>query len=567
MPSYDQSLPADLLHHLNKEIAQMRVLLIDQNNNARNSLRIIMSSLGVTTVNNATSASEALRLIKARNYDLILADYHLEDGRDSQQLLEELRQQRLLSLSTVYILITAERGYHNVISVAEFGPDDYLIKPFSAEQLQARLARAIYKKRFFTSIYEHLERGGYNDALTACDALLNKDNPFMHDTLRFRGEILNALERYTEALTLFQQARETVKAPWVRMGLATALRGKGYLSEAEAIAHSLINDFPEYLAAYDFVSSVLEEMGKSEEAQQILQRASEISPNNSIRQRIVGDIAVRNKDTEAAEQAYAKVFERRQGSSLRSVDDYANLSRVMIDNGHLDGVRRITQDLRRDMRGNKQGELTALVIDSLCAYKDGNPDKSKQALEKALTLHAELKDQDGNIALPQKISVDLAYACLVGGEEETANSIISQIAAENHENRNMIAQIEDVFIKSGKEEEGHALMSQVGKKIVEINQLSNSSANDSEREKSLPQLIEAAKRIPNMQFLLNACNAIFTQLDQKGWDRDLATQALDLLNKAHTRNAAHPKLVATREMYRRTAKKYGIDVVPQGWMR
>ena len=73
----------------------MRVLLIDRHNSARNSLRIILSTLGVTAVHNAASANEALRQVKSYHFDIIFADYHLEDGRDSQQLLEELRQRVL----------------------------------------------------------------------------------------------------------------------------------------------------------------------------------------------------------------------------------------------------------------------------------------------------------------------------------------------------------------------------------------------------------------------------------------------------------------------------------------
>lgn len=60
-----------------------------------------------------------LRQVSAYSFDIILADYSLDDGRDGQQLLEELRQQNMISLSTVYMLITAERAYRNVVSVAE----------------------------------------------------------------------------------------------------------------------------------------------------------------------------------------------------------------------------------------------------------------------------------------------------------------------------------------------------------------------------------------------------------------------------------------------------------------
>ena len=50
------------------------------------------------------------------------------------------------------------RGYTNVVALAELAPDDYLIKPFTAEQLQARLVKAIYKKHVLRRIYEQVER-------------------------------------------------------------------------------------------------------------------------------------------------------------------------------------------------------------------------------------------------------------------------------------------------------------------------------------------------------------------------------------------------------------------------
>lgn len=93
---------ADLLRKLSKELSRMRALLIDRYPNARNSLRIMLSSMGVTAVHNAGSSAEVLRQVRAHSFDIILSDYQLEDGRDGQQLLEELRQQHLVPLSTVF---------------------------------------------------------------------------------------------------------------------------------------------------------------------------------------------------------------------------------------------------------------------------------------------------------------------------------------------------------------------------------------------------------------------------------------------------------------------------------
>lgn len=545
----------------------MRVLLVDRHPHARNSLRIMLSALGITAVHGAGNSAEVLRQVKANNFDIILSDYLLDDGRDGQQLLEELRQKHMIALATVFLIVTSERAYRSVVSIAELAPDDYLIKPFTADQLQGRLIRAVYKKRFFAQVFEHLDNGAFADALAACEELLGKDDGFLYDTLRFKGEILNVLGRHEEAQRVYQQVLENRMVPWARMGLAIALRGQDELAEAELLGEEIIDDFPEFLAAYDFVAGVREEMGKLPEAQEILQQATLISPNNTTRQRMVGDVAARNNDLDAAERAYGKVLERHRGSSLKNIDDYTNLSRVMLDRGHTEGAQKVTQELRRDWRGSKPGEFAAMVMESLCLEKSGEPDKARQALEKALVMHEALQGEADGKDLSQKLAVDLARACLASGNEARAQEILRKVAAENHEDRSMIAHIQGVFTKTGNEQAGQALLAQVGKEIVELNNRGVLAARSGDVEASVSMLIEAADRVPNLQFLVNACKAIFTLLDRKGWDADMAERGLRYLQLAQAKDLRNAKVISAREHYQRIARKYGITVAPIGGMR
>ncbi len=560
----DSNNTSALLKNLSKDLERMRVLIIDRHSSARHSLRVILSTLDISAIHNAGTSAEVMRQVKAYDFDIIFADYMLDDGRDGQQLLEELRQKHLISLSTVYMVITAERAYQNVVSVAELAPDDYLIKPFTAEQLQARLMKALYKKRFFERVFTHLDNGAFADALAACEALLGQDDQFLYDILRFKGEVLNALGRHQEAKAVYQQVLDNAVVPWARMGLAVALRGLDDLAEAEHIGAELIEDFPEYLAAYDFVASVREELGKLTEAQNALQKAAAISPNNSTRQRMVGDVAVRNNDLDAAERAYGKVLERRRGSSLRAVDDYTNLTRVMLDRGHTEGARRVTQELRRDWRGDARGELAALVMDSLCAGQEGEPAKARQTLEKALALHETMQGDADPAGPAQKIAVDLAHACLAAGDEFRAQEILGRVAAEHHEDRDTIARIQSVFAKTGKEDVGQDLLARVGREIVELNNRGVLAARSGDDRASVQTLIEAAERVPNLQFLTDACKAIYALLDRSGWNEELAGRALRYLQLAQARDARSPKVVAARELYFKVARKYGIEAVSLG---
>ncbi|MBI4740662.1 MAG: response regulator [Betaproteobacteria bacterium] len=558
---------ADLLQKLIKELPGKRALIVDRHPNARTSLRIMLSTLGITAVHSAGHSAEVIRQVKTHHFDIILSDYLLDDGRDGQQLLEELRHQHLIPLSTVFMIITGERAYQKVVSVAELAPDDYLIKPFTADQLESRLMRAIYKKHFFGRVFELLDNGAYADALAACESLIVSGDIFFYDTLRFKGEILNVLGRHAEAEAVYQEVLKNRMVPWARMGLAVALRGQAQLAEAELLGQSLIDDFPEYLAAYDFVADVREEQGKLTEAQEMLLQAAAISPNNSARQRLVGDVAVRNNDLEAAERAFNKVLERHRGSSLKNLDDYANLSRVMLDRGHTEGARKLSQEIRRELRGSPQGELTALVIESLCADKEGDPGKARVALDKALALHGSLGSGSENTEVSRKIAVDLAHACLVSGDETSAQRILRKIAAENHEDRSMISHIEGVFTKTGREDAGQAMLAQVGQEIVELNNRGVLAARQGDIEASVQLLMEAADRVPNLQFLVNATKAIFTLLERRGWDETMAEHGVRYLQLAQTRDARSAKVISARELYQSVARKFGIAVVPIGGAR
>jgi hypothetical protein len=70
-------------------------------------------------------------------------------------------------------------------------------------------------------------------------------------------------------------------------------------------------------------------------------------------------------------------------------------------------------------------------------------------------------------------------------------------------------------------------------------------------------LIQAADKVPNLQFLVNASKAIFTLLDKRGWDHNLAAKGSEYLERAQRKDSKNRKLASARELYVTVAKKYG----------
>ncbi|PKO86487.1 MAG: response regulator [Betaproteobacteria bacterium HGW-Betaproteobacteria-12] len=551
----------EMLLVLQQTLTKKRVLIVDRHSPARDSMRLMLGAIGVTAVHGAGNSAEVIRQVKGNRFDIILSDFVLDDGRDGQQLLEELRHAHLIPLSTVYLIITSERGYSNVVSLAELAPDDYLIKPFTAEQLQARLIKAIYKKHVLRKIYEQIEHGALQEAIAACDRVIQQQPLYMYDALRFKGELLHSLGRTAEAEEVFRRVIEGRAVPWAKMGLAMALRDRGALDEAEQLAEQVTEEAPNFLSAYDFLASVHEAKGKLQAAQQVLQRAANASPHNTVRQRLVGDVAARNKDLLAAEKAYGKVIERNKGSSLRNVDDFANLSRVLVERGDVAASRKVATEMKREWRGDKQAELAALVTESLCLSQEGSPEKAKQLVSQALELQQAIEGEAAARGqhVSQRLAVDLAHACYATGKPEAAQKIMRQVAAENHEDTHLIDHITQVFQKTGQPDAGKALLDQVGREIIDLNNKGVLAARAGDFEGAVQLLIQAVEQVPNLQFLVNAAKAIYTLMDKKGWDPVLAAKAQDYLQRAQRKDRKSPKLASARELYVAVAKKYGMS--------
>ena len=86
---------------------------------------------------------EALAMAEVESYDLILLDLNLP-GMDGLDILRSLREGR--SKSRVLIL-SARSGVPDRVVGLDAGADDYLIKPFAFEELEARI-RGLFRREY-----------------------------------------------------------------------------------------------------------------------------------------------------------------------------------------------------------------------------------------------------------------------------------------------------------------------------------------------------------------------------------------------------------------------------------
>jgi signal transduction histidine kinase/DNA-binding response OmpR family regulator len=112
------------------------ILLADDNGDMREYVaKLLRKQWHVDAVGDGASA---LRLLREKQYDLVLTDALMPE-LDGFGLLREIRTDPALR-STSVILLSARAGEEARIAGLESGADDYLVKPFSARELVARVS-------------------------------------------------------------------------------------------------------------------------------------------------------------------------------------------------------------------------------------------------------------------------------------------------------------------------------------------------------------------------------------------------------------------------------------------
>lgn len=180
--------------------AKLSYLVIEDSATMRAWLRNAIADAGGLRIDLADSYFNALNRIKQKGgYDIVLCDYILSDTRDGQQLLDEVRRNRLLPQAALWIMITGEQQYEQVFSAAELAPDDYLIKPITPALLAERMQRAWDRRNTLKVATQLFDAQRYAEALTVCEQMIGSRARFAIGFRRIAGDCLLALERYGDA--------------------------------------------------------------------------------------------------------------------------------------------------------------------------------------------------------------------------------------------------------------------------------------------------------------------------------------------------------------------------------
>ena len=113
------------------------ILIVDDEPQIRRVMRTTLSSQGYSVIE-AKSGDEALEKFRAERADLILLDVNMP-GTSGLDTCREIRR----STDVPIIMLTVRNTEKDKVQALDAGADDYVVKPFGAEELMARIRAAL----------------------------------------------------------------------------------------------------------------------------------------------------------------------------------------------------------------------------------------------------------------------------------------------------------------------------------------------------------------------------------------------------------------------------------------
>jgi len=131
----------------------MKLLIVEDENSIASVLKRGFIEDGYS-VDLAFDGEEALYLIDIHSYDIIILDWMLPK-KSGLEVLNILREQ---NITTPILMLTAKTDTKDKVKGLKNGADDYLTKPFSFEELEARV-EALYRRVYLQNTTNHLYIG------------------------------------------------------------------------------------------------------------------------------------------------------------------------------------------------------------------------------------------------------------------------------------------------------------------------------------------------------------------------------------------------------------------------
>ena len=436
------------------QLKGLRALVVDDIREMRTRLRDTLAEAQIKDIVLAADARSAVEAIRAAPFNLILSDYYLGPGTNGQQLLEYVRQERLMPPGGLFFVISADSTIDRVASAAEMLPDGYLVKPVATDRLLSRIEEALARHVALRPMYEAVYAGRFAEGLEHCLRLEKAGPRHRVELLRHASMCQVALGRWDDALQTYRRALKVRSSmTWASLGIARCVLAMCDIKAARQRLYTILKERRYHAGAYELLLELLECTGDVSGALKVATTAAEHIPS-ALRSRRQAEIAYLAGELDTADAALSKVVRQTANAITRDSRNGALLAQVSLERGDPQRAIKLIAKELADQPGDARTQAFAAAIDV----------QAWTALEQPVEAQAAAKRLAGalDVDAEPRTRLLIAKAALTAGMTDQGLAVLdAAVAAAEHlsaaENASTRALANKVLVDAGMPERAAAL--------------------------------------------------------------------------------------------------------------
>lgn len=304
-----QSTESESNTSLQLNMLEKRVVVIDDQRSFQVLIKAMLQNLGFSKITLLSSAEESRKRFQKEQFDIYLIDYNLGHGENGRQLMDFLKQQQLIPVDSIIFIISGDNSRSMVLSALESEPDDYMMKPFSQEQLRLRLLRALNRKKQLLPMFTAFQSADKDQVLLECRKIIEQNSRYANYCRCIMAEIYLEQNKAQEAKQILDEGLAVRESAWLRLFLGRATQQLGDHDAAILHLNSALQLRPFMVDAYRWLAYSQLATGASEEAIATLERAIGISPQSGRLHQQIAEHCLSQHDYFRAKQSLATLLE------------------------------------------------------------------------------------------------------------------------------------------------------------------------------------------------------------------------------------------------------------------
>ena len=126
-------------------LSKMKVLIVEDQSEARSMLRLMLSELGITQIFEASDGKQAFDFMDAAGdmVDFVVCDWNMPNMTG----LDFLRQMRQRGVKVPFLMVSGRGDMQSIVAARNEGVNGYIKKPFSPAQLEVKMRICMERQR------------------------------------------------------------------------------------------------------------------------------------------------------------------------------------------------------------------------------------------------------------------------------------------------------------------------------------------------------------------------------------------------------------------------------------